>query len=333
MKRKAFLVGHITNDTEPFNHLGGAIAYSGVAMSGLGTEVHIITKCPPNHPYIQELEQRGVIVHNLPVRDPYFKDKITSFENIEDKLGHRRQIVKELQEEITVDDLPNFPEIPLGSIIGIQPVNHEVDDLELFPKLAGLGPLMVAPQGYFRQINPNGKVSRRQWQNLQALIEAEITILSDEDLTFNSKINKDTLAQIIHYCPLVILTEGAQGLTIYEKNGDLKTHIKPYLLEKDEIKDRVGAGDSFAAAFSAYYLEKPNAVEAGVFGAYFSALKIKGIGHEGIGIKSIPSLKDVTNFTISSIESYNRYQQFLKENRIYSLHFLPEKQNHSIEKF
>lgn len=325
--KQVFLVGHITNDTLPYEHLGGAVAYTGAAMSGLGIETHIVTKCPENHPYIKNLEQRGIIVHNLPVRDPSFRDKITTFENIEDQYGHRRQIVRELQERISMEDIENFPFIPTESKIVIAPVIREVDT-QLLQAYSSYIHVTVLPQGYFRYLE-NGEVKRRPWSVIDNLRHAEATILSDEDLSFNSEMSEETLEEIIKSCPLVILTKGPQGLVVYESHGKLETNINPYALNRSEIKDRTGAGDSFAGAFFAYYLKKPNAVEAGVFGAYFAALKIMAVGGEGIGPQTVPTLKDTVDYTMKNPENYKRYQEFREGNGVRSLFFFPEGQNRS----
>jgi sugar/nucleoside kinase (ribokinase family) len=84
---KFVAVGHIVNDSDPRDHLGGGVSYSAIAAQRLGHEAHIITKCPPDHPYIAGLEHMGVRVHLLPTK----LDTITSFKNIYDQGGQRTQ--------------------------------------------------------------------------------------------------------------------------------------------------------------------------------------------------------------------------------------------------
>ncbi|QQG43995.1 MAG: hypothetical protein HYW86_03985 [Candidatus Roizmanbacteria bacterium] len=133
MGKNFYAIGHIVNDLGP-PHLGGGVPYTGVAAQRLGFKTHIITKCPPNHPYIKELESYGIIVHRLPVRNPQFENKITSGTNIYDDQGNRQQIKSEIQEDITVEDLKNFPNISSGSVILVAVDVGEVDT-KLFPIL------------------------------------------------------------------------------------------------------------------------------------------------------------------------------------------------------
>jgi hypothetical protein len=160
---KFVAVGHIVNDIAPHDHLGGGVSYSAIAAQRLGHEAHIITKCPPDHPYIADLQHMGVRVHALPTK----LDTITSFENIYDQDGKRTQRVREVQEPITRADLPFFPQNLLkDATVLIAPVIHEVD-MDLYPVLARSKMLAVAPQGYFRALNPDGKVTQERWAGFQ----------------------------------------------------------------------------------------------------------------------------------------------------------------------
>lgn len=342
-KKPFFAIGHITNDTEPSSHLGGGVSYSalvwrrlgpmGAALNAqvannLGLETHIITKCPENHPFIKELENHGIIVHNLPKRDSDYDDKITTFKNIYDNLGNRRQYVSEKQEDITYDDLDEFPHIPKGSTVLIAPVIHEVDP-DIFPAFSKYVNLAVTPQGYFRMSDLNDEVKRRMWREIDSLGFAKITILSDEDITFDSKIDENLLWQIRRLCPVAVLTEGAKGLTVFDRTQNLEFHVKPFRLFENEIKDFTGAGDSTASAFIKSYIEHSDAKEAGVFAAFYAALKIKGLGGEGTGLAAIPTFEQMKYFIF---QHYERYRRFLDDNGIPYFSFYPEGQNGYMER-
>src|SRR5215210_771280 len=84
-KQKFITIGHIVNDTEPSDHMGGPVSYMSVSAAKLGYEAHIITKCPTNHPYISELKKYGVTVHVLPTQ----LETIETNVNFYDKDGHK----------------------------------------------------------------------------------------------------------------------------------------------------------------------------------------------------------------------------------------------------
>lgn len=328
MMNNFFAIGHITNDLEPVPHLGGGVSYSSLAAKRLGFGPHIITKCLPNHPYIDELKNAGIEVSNLVVRDPQFETKITTFKNFYDEKGRRRQIVPQVQEKITIDDLKNFPNIPEGSIILIATVAAEVDE-ELFFELSHLGDLAITPQGYFRKIEPDGIVTQIKWEKVNALAHAKITVLSDEDITFDKEKGIDTefLQKIKDNSKIVVLTQGEKGATVFEKDKE-PIYIKAFPLREDELKDFTGAGDTYASAFITRYQKINDLKDASIFAALCSALKIAGI-EGGIGLASIPRLETVQTFIENNRDRFN---QFLKENGVVNFSLYLEGNNRGVEK-
>lgn len=328
-KRDFYAIGHITNDLEPASHLGGGVSYSGVAAARLGISSHIITECPPNHSYIQELTNLGVKVHRLPAVSPRLESAITSFRNFYDEKGRRHQIVSQRQDDINTLDLPHFPAISKDAIILVAPVVGEVN-VELYPFFAKQGLLVVTPQGYFRSIEEDGMVKRSPWKDIEALSHAKITILSDEDLTFDQDKGMDTnlLNKIREYCQITVLTQGENGATIFEK-GKSEVHVGVFRLEKNELRDFTGAGDSYASAFVDHYSLWGNLKEAGVFASLYSALKIRGLGGEGIGLATIPTREQVQTFVRDNEERFN---EFLRENGLRTLSLFPEGNGQAVER-
>lgn len=305
------LIGHITDDLVPYPHLGGGVTYSAIAakrLLGEQARVRIITKCPPEHPYIEQLEEHGIEVLNLSS-----SNKITKFENYE--LGNRRfQKVTEVADQIGLDDYSRFSsKIDRDSLIIVAPVIDEVDTT-LFQKLSEKGFLAVTPQGYFREIGKNKVIIRRPWKEMNALSHAKAVVLSDEDLTFNEKPDKETLKQIVENTNVVALTEGMHGSTIFNNNESF--HINIFEIEKKV--DPTGAGDTYSTAFLVNYLITRNLKEAAVFASLVSAIKVDGKeGHKGI--ETIPSLAEIKKFVNNKPREY---EYFLRGNKISSLTFL-----------
>lgn len=311
--KKVFIaVGHIVNDEEPYDHLGGGVSYSAIAASRLGYPAHIITKCPKDHPYIADLKRMGVTVHVLPSS----LSTITSFRNTYDKRGRRKQQVTQVQEHITAKDFPAFPkEILSQATILIAPVVGEVS-MDLYPLLAQYGTVAVTPQGYFRHIDARGTVTQKKWSGFsEGLQYAKITVLSDEDMTLGGEIDIETLNAITSVCQIVVLTKGSLGADLYE-DGKITLHAGSYKLEDNEIVDFTGAGDTYATAFIMEISKGLSIHQATTSAAFFAALKIQGI--TGIGIDSIPTQNLIRKY-IS--EHKDRTQEFVAQEKLATLIF------------
>lgn len=331
-KKVAFTIGHILNDTEPKPHIGGGAPYSGVALVKLGFETHIVAKFPSWHPYIHELESLGIEkVHPLPFQDPSFQDKVCSFTNIYDVQGNRTQKVNGRQEKITPKDIYALQSVLIErALVFITPVLNEVDP-KIFKPLKERGHFIaLTPQGYFRSLDEEGNVVRSPWQDVEVLKDVDAVILSDEDLTFDHKMDMDYFARMREVCDLIVLTKGKEGLSIYKK-GQEPIDIEPFKLNEDELRDFTGAGDSCAASFVWHYTQRGNLREAGTFAALYSALKIKGVGGKEGGLSALPSLEQVHEF-VQSKENESRYKRFLELNGLSSLSLLPEGNDHGKER-
>jgi sugar/nucleoside kinase (ribokinase family) len=300
-------IGHIVNDTAPPNHLGGGVSYSAIAARRLGHEAHIITKCPQDHPYIADLEHMGVRVHLLPTK----LDTITSFENIYDQNGKRTQHVPEVQEPITCADLRFFPQDLLkDATVLVAPVIHEVD-MNLYPALAESKMFAVAPQGYFRARNPDGKVTQERWAGFEGFLRhAHATIFSDKDIAIGSDtVDEELLKAIVDECSLVAVTCGAKGASIYREGTTFE--FGALSLQRDETNALTGAGDTFAAALVTELARGTELRAAAVSAAFFAALKIRGADRRN-GVDAIPTLEELTQFAEANPQ---RVQCFLEQER------------------
>lgn len=306
------LIGHITDDLFPYPHAGGGVTYSAIAarrLLGENARVKIITKCPPEHQYIKELENLGIEVLNLST-----SNKMTKFENFYDKEGNRQQRVLETADPITLEDFDNFSsEIEKGSLIIVAPVINEVQT-SLFPKLSEKGFLAVTPQGYFREVGRDNLVVRKPWKEKEYLSYAQAAVLSHEDLTFDKKVDQETLEHIVKKTNILVLTEGIHGSTVFGKRESF--HVNIYEIEKKV--DPTGAGDTYSTAFFVNYILTRNLRESAVFASLVSAIKVDG--KEGRkGIETIPTLAEIQEFINNKPREY---EDFLRANKVSCLTFL-----------
>lgn len=295
MPKDFYAIGHISNDLNPYPHVGGGVTYSSVVATRLGFKAHIITKCAVDSPYIQELENMGITMHVLPVRDKKYLNKTTAFTNEYDEKGKRTQYCPEQQEHITKEDLVHFPEISSNATILIAPVVGEVES-ELFEVLSKKGNLSVIPQGYFREFATDGKVSQRPLTDASFFQHAQYTILSEEDLGFD---DGTFTAQLKEICPTLIITHGGKGSSIYQQNKE--TRIPAYRLDPSEVVDFTGAGDTYAASFLTQKADGKSDRDAGYFASFFAALKIAGLGGKEVGLPTIPTKEQIEQY----MEAYN----------------------------
>lgn len=305
MQKDFYAIGHITDDLEPYPHVGGGVTYSSVVAKRLGLTPHIITKCAIDSPYIKELEDMGVQMHVLPLRDKTKEHATVSFKNVYDSVGNRTQYCSVQQEAITEEDLANFPEIVPDSTILIAPVIGKVS-FSLFAILSQKGHVAVTPQGYFRAFAEDGKVSQKPLEDVSFFRNAEEVILSEEDLAFDDGRFFPKLKEV---SPLLIQTHGEKGSSVY-KNGNEVLQIPAYPLNASEIIDYTGAGDSYATAFLVKKAEGATDEDAGYFASFYAAMKISGLGGGKIGLSTIPTKDQIATYIITHQERVNNFHKF-----------------------
>ncbi|QQG43996.1 MAG: carbohydrate kinase family protein [Candidatus Roizmanbacteria bacterium] len=165
---------------------------------------------------------------------------------------------------------------------------------------------------------------------MDALSHAHITILSDEDLSFEGKpMDQMALDRIIGLSQYTVLTRSKSGSDVYERNKGLIAHANIFKLQENEVKDLTGAGDTYAAGFISRYEETGNLKEAAVFASLYSSLKIMTIQGEGSGMKAAPKPETIQAFVNNNPE---RFAEFLKDNELTSLPVLIEGNNRPQEK-
>jgi hypothetical protein len=203
--------------------------------------------------------------------------------------------VREVQEQITRADLPFFPEDLLkDATVLIAPVIHEVD-MNIYPALAQSKMLAVAPQGYFRARNSDGKVTQERWLGFEDFLRhAHAAVFSVQDIAIDPyTVDDKLLKSIVDECSLVALTRGAKGASIYREGAAFEFGVLS--LQRDEVNDLTGAGDAYAAALVTELARGTELRAAAVSAAFFAALKIRGVGRRR-GIDAIPTLEEVARF-------------------------------------
>ena len=252
------MVGHITRDVTPAGNLvGGTVSYSGRIAHALGCQTAVLTSCEPDYAGLQELAD--LVVEVIP------SAHTSTFENIYKEDG-RTQMLYTVADDIGPEKLPLAWANP--AVVHLGPLTNEVDPaiIHQFPNsIIGL-----TPQGWLRRWTEDRRVYTRDWPDAEQYLPlADVVILSEEDL-----LNDEMLPRYRQAASLLILTENAQGCTVFA--GDEVRRIPaPGVSEVEPT----GAGDIFAAAFlTRYWQNNRNPWQAAEFANFVAAQSVTQVG-------------------------------------------------------
>jgi len=255
------VIGHVAHDLTPEGpRLGGTVAYSALTARALGLRVGIVTAAGP--------ETSLAPLSDIPVVSIKSPNS-TTFENIYTEHG-RIQFLRAQAERIDLDRVPEAWR--RASIIHLGPIASEVDALlpaSFSPALLGL-----TPQGWMRQWDAEGRVSRTAWKNAEpVLARANVVVISREDVGGNDEL----LEHLAQQTRVLVVTEGAAGAVLFW-HGDRRRFRAPRVAEVDAT----GAGDVFAAAFFVRLFNTRDPWEATRFATLVASRSITRIGLDGI---------------------------------------------------
>jgi 1D-myo-inositol 3-kinase len=260
------VVGHLVEDKVPEGYrLGGTAAYASLAAHRLGLRTAILTRVAA------DLNLSGlppdIEVHRLP------SPLTTVFENIY-RGGHRTQYVWAKADPIAADDVPQ--ELRAARIVLLGPVVAEVEDevARCFPHSL----VAVGAQGWLRTFAADGRVGQlppRLWQPRLLLRHCQALFVSEEDLPPAE--TEETLARWTAQVPILFFTLGYRGSRLW--SGGRWQNVPAFRARE---VDPTGAGDVFAAAFLARYLETDDIAQASLFAAAAAAVSVEAVGTAGI---------------------------------------------------
>lgn len=260
------VVGHLVQDKVADGYrLGGTAAYASLAAHRLGLKTAILTRVAADLD-LSSLPP-DIDVHRLP------SPRTTVFENIY-SAGHRTQYVWARAERIAAGDVP--PELAPARIVLLGPVVAEVED-EVARRFSS-SLVAISAQGWLRTFAPDGRVeqlSPRQWQPSVLLRHTKALFVSEEDLPPAE--TEETLAGWATQVPLMCYTLGYRGSRLWSEGRWQQVPAFP----AREV-DPTGAGDVFAAAFLARYLETDDVGQASLFAAAAAAVSVEAVGTAGV---------------------------------------------------
>lgn len=260
------VLGHITRDLLPDGSVapGGTARYAAAVAARLGLRAAVLTAgdradLPP--------PPDGVLLAASP------SPAITIFENRYGPSG-RRQWLHAVGAPVDLGALPGAWRA--APVVHLAPVAAELDlaaALDAF-SAALVG---VTPQGWMRAWGGAlpAEVRPIPWRPAPGLLRRiGLIVLSIEDVAGDESVP----AAYAAHCPLVVVTRGAAGATLYQ-HGE-PAAIPAFLVEE---RDPTGAGDVFACAMLAHLRETGDPVAAATFASAAAALSVTGPGLGGLG--------------------------------------------------
>ena len=221
-------IGHIAQDITPKGTLlGGTVSYSSLTALALGLRVGMVT-AHADGAVLDGLHD--VSVHRIRSASS------TVFENVYTPSG-RVQTLHARADTLTKESVPH--EWRRASIVHLAPIAREIDPnmIELFSSsLIG-----ITPQGFMREWDAKGHVSRGEWESAEFLLKAAAaTVISIEDVAGDCGLAERWAAM----ATMFVVTQANEGATLFWQNE--RYH---YPAPQVDVVEATGAGDIFAAAF------------------------------------------------------------------------------------
>jgi sugar/nucleoside kinase (ribokinase family) len=258
-------VGHLAVDQRDGQFLlGGAAAYGALTASRLGLASAVVTAVGEDFDFFRPLESVEVWFHQQGVS--------TSFENLYSN-GIRQQRLLGRARPLTEESLlPLQSRLAEDAIVFYCPLARELET-PLRP-LTPRGICGLAPQGFFREWDEEGRVTAAPWPEARARLGAvEVVSLSETDPADLDEF----VSQVQGKVGVLALTAGAQPVELYAGGH----HYRVPVLARPEV-DPTGAGDVFAAALLVGLAEGRSPLEATRLACAAASFAVERPGVEGV---------------------------------------------------
>jgi sugar/nucleoside kinase (ribokinase family) len=265
MHPEYLLLGHITRDLLPDGTTtpGGTASYAALTAHRLGKRAAVVSA---RAPLPSDWPEEIAVAYCEGLSAPTFENRYTP--------AGRVQILHAAGGAIRTDDIPagwrSAPVIHFGPIAAETPSEL----IHAFPD-ALIG---MTPQGFMREWPDElpAQIAYKIWQPEPSLLSRiGALVMSIEDVRGDEALPQS----YARHCPLVALTRGALGATLY-------IHGEPHQISACPAieRDPTGAGDVFAAALLIRLQETGDPLES----AHFAAC-VAGRSVEGPGTSAIPT--------------------------------------------
>jgi len=261
------VVGHVTHDLEGENGAwrpGGTVSYAARVAVDLGLKVAVVTAARTLDGFEEVF--RGAELFCLP------SSRTTSFRNVY-RGGIRRQLMPERARSIRVADLPAVVRDARTALLG--PVAAELP-WSMAKAFSASTRVSACLQGWLRSVDPVDRrvqpLSARSVRS-RSLGGLFAVFLSREDL--GDSVSEGEVAPWLSRVGNLLITDGERGATVLSGRSRATVPAHPA-----DASDPTGAGDTFAAAFLARYLERGDSADAALYASAAASMMVE---QEGIG--------------------------------------------------
>lgn len=256
------IIGHVARDITPDGWTwGGTAYYSAITARQLGARVGVVTAT--DEADALRLALPGIELHIVP------SERTTTFEN-RYQGNERTQILHHAAPPLTSADIPEAWRT--ANIVHLAPIAQDVNQ-EVLARFA-TSFLAITPQGWMRGWDEQGRVQYQPLPDVETLFQAvDALVFSAED------VGHDPIAmrQIIQSVPLAVVTQAAEGATVYRRN-----EIHPMPARPSTVVDPTGAGDVFATAYFLRLYETGHPLSAAAFANVVASFAIEAHGTTAI---------------------------------------------------
>jgi len=259
-------IGHLVHDVAECGLiLGGAAAYSSIAARQLGLHAGVVSAVGKDFLHYKRLD--GISLALVDCDSPYLT---TTFANIYDERGIRRQIIKSVSASIRPEHIPSG--WLDAEIVYLCPVADEVDPsiIHMFPDSI----IGVSPQGWMRRWDGDGRVSPSKWKDAANILpHVDVVVMSEEDISPFPEV----VGEYVDLAEIMVLTRGERGSTLFHDGQVINFPAFPTY-----TVDPTGAGDVFAVAFLTEFHRTGDLYKASVFANCTASFVVEKQGTEGI---------------------------------------------------
>ena len=253
-------IGHVTIDrVGDERRLGGAAAYASLAARHLGVKTGLVTSAGPEFPYWD----RFAGIHTKTIDAAHTTELEHRYRE-----GERQQYVHQVASVIRAEHLAELELVEDAAVLYC-PVVHELETP--LTRLTSRGLAAVAPQGFFRKWDDEGRITAREWDDAErALARADVVCLSEKDTDVPEELAEGFAGTVF------VITKGSNGCRVYAGSDIFDFPALP----ASEV-DATGAGDVFAAAL-VIGLRRGDAIShATRFAMREAAAAVEHVGTEG----------------------------------------------------
>ncbi len=282
------VIGHLSIDrillpsrTAPFTVLGGAAAYTSLAVKRLDASASVISKVGGNFPeaYLWWLRQEGVDLSGVVKKAD---QPSTSFElGYSKDLSERALSLKGKGAPIELTDLPEYFK---AKAIHVAPIANEVsfEVIEHLKQCANV--LSLDPQGLLRSFDEAGNVAENASFDKRILSLINIYKSSQSEiLALTGQADLKAAIKTVHDFGVgtVIVTLGAKGAVLSVEGAQFNIAACP----SQVLVDPTGAGDVFIGGFLTEYLRQKESIWCACVGSAAASVVVEGIGPTYFGKK------------------------------------------------